>query len=271
MEVNGAYEKKGIMVKIKSRFALLLVSALSFYGGLLAKQETNDIKLLVLVIASDQFPVYRELQKIWRESMHYDRLHVESYFIKGDPNLEINYIIKDDIIWSQTDEGWTPASAGVLNKTLLSLEALQPRFHEFDFILRTNLSSFYIFPRLLDFLKTLPKTGCYSGAPLGDNIASGAGFIMSPDVAELLIRGKNRLYNVAAMPDDCVIGHFLTEKGVKVTPHARLDVLTLQDWELIKNNVPGDIFQFRVKHLSDDKRMTEEVFIKNELTKIFYK
>lgn len=146
----------------------------------------RNLRVLVLIIASDQFPVYVELQKIWQSYIHSDPEHIETYFIRGDPNLPTSYEIKNDIIWSKTDEGWSPASAGIINKTVLSLEAMLPRLHEFDYILRTNLSSFYVFPRLLKFLETLPKKRCYAGSNTGGDspIASGCGFIISPDVAK---------------------------------------------------------------------------------------
>lgn len=45
---------------------------------------------------------------------------------------------------------------GILNKTVKGLEFLQPCFSDFDYILRTNLSSFYVFPKLLNFLHQAP-------------------------------------------------------------------------------------------------------------------
>ena len=112
----------------------------------------RDIKILVLIICSDNLPVYPELQKIWRSYMHYDRNHVEAYFIKADPKLDVEYKIDNDVIWSKTDECLIPC---ITNKTLLSLEAMSSRFSDFDYVLRTNLSSFYVFPRLLNFLRTV--------------------------------------------------------------------------------------------------------------------
>ena len=87
------------------------------------KKAHSKIKLLVLIIASDNLPVYVEEQKIWRSYMHLDPRHVEAYFIKGNPQLPANYFFKEDVIWSQTQDCIIP---GILNKTLLSMEALMP-------------------------------------------------------------------------------------------------------------------------------------------------
>ena len=99
---------------------IILLNQTSFIAA-----ESN-LKVLVLIIASDQVPIYRELQEVWRSYMHSDPQHIEAYFIKGDPNLPSLYEIKEDVIWSRTEEGWSP---GIINKTVLSLEAMRDRLH----------------------------------------------------------------------------------------------------------------------------------------------
>jgi hypothetical protein len=63
-----------------------------------ARATDGKIKLLVLIIASDNHPIYIELQKIWRAYMHLDPEHVEVYFMKNNPNLSTQYqSINDEI------------------------------------------------------------------------------------------------------------------------------------------------------------------------------
>lgn len=85
--------------------------------------------------------------------MHNYKDNIEAYFIRGNPDLEKTELV-EDTIWSKTEESLRP---GIINKTLLSLEYLQDRINSFDYVLRTNLSSFYIFDRLLKILETKPK------------------------------------------------------------------------------------------------------------------
>lgn len=234
--------------------------------------QSNTVKTLMLIIASDQLPIYVELQKIWKTYMHSDPEHFEVYFIKGDAKLPTLYTIDNDIIWSKTDDWWIPQSAGILNKTLLSIEAMRARLHEFDYVIRTNLSSFYVFPRLLAFLKTLPKQRCYCGSRVGNtDIASGCGFIMSTDVANLLIDNKIELMGQTHTEDDMIIGTFFAHQGLRLIPHNRVDLLTLNTWKSIKNNVPKNEFHFRIKNADDRLRMTDELYIQQKLVKMFYK
>jgi hypothetical protein len=135
------------------------------------KIDDGKIKLLVLIIDSDDFPVYAKLREIWRSYMHIDPEHIAAYFIRGNENLTTQTVLIGDTIWSKTKEGWTPASPGILNKTILSMEfALsQTKHFDFDYILRTDLSSFFIFPRLLNFLSNCPREKFYCGGFVWSN------------------------------------------------------------------------------------------------------
>jgi hypothetical protein len=230
----------------------------------------HEVRLLVFVIANDQDPIYVELQKIWRAYMHLDPEHVDAYFIKADPHLDAEHKIKGDVIWSRTEESIFP---GILNKTLLSLEAIGTKLDEYDYFLRTNLSSFYVFPRLLHALKHLPKNRfCFSfGIPhFQPIIISGAGYILSQDMTKLALENKNILMNVREYDDIC-LGHFFTDRGVPVTRHERIDLLTLKDYINNKNKITNPKnFQFRIKNPKENLRLKHDIFIQKQLLKTFY-
>jgi hypothetical protein len=233
--------------------------------------NNNTPKILVLIIASDDKPVYVELQKIWKAYMHLDKEHVEAYFIRGNPDLSTLYQIQDDIIWSKTRESTIP---GILTKTLLSMECLLPRIDQFDYVVRTNLSSFYVFPRLLEFLKTLPKEKCYC-ANVTDYgtfyFGSGAGFILSPDLVKKLVENKKTLLEQHSnLHDDVRIGLFFHEEGIPLQPAPRLDLLCLHHWDIYKNSIPQNIFHLYAKNLQDHLRLTDEITIQKGLLKMFY-
>lgn len=248
--------------------------------------EIRKNKILVLIIASDDEhdhqnkgkfgqkknnKTYSKQQQIWRSYMHLDPEHVEAYFIKANPNLPTHCEIHDDVIWTKTEENWIP---GLTNKTLASLEIMKPRFHEFDYVLRANLSSFYIFPRLLEFIQTLPMHDCYCGIKLStckacDNYVSGAGILLSMDLATALVSWKNEMWN-SEIIDDCCFGLFLSRVTTTIIPTPRIWVRNLEQWDNIKHTLPIDNFHFRVKHENDSLRETEEIAIQLELLEIYY-
>ena len=244
---------------------LLILITHSVFATTAFRSGTDPLpKVLVLIIASDDKAYYLEEQKIWRSYIHLDPTHVEAYFIKASPVLETPYAVIGDEIWSKTEENYIP---GILNKTLLSMEALLPRLDEFDYILRTNLSSFYYFPKLFEFLKTLPSTECYSaviGSLNGKKFGSGAGFILSPDLVKLLIDRKAELID-NPLPDDVAIGHFLLHHAIQIIPAKRLDFISYKAFVKHRNRKLSKHYHFRLKHENESLRNTEEV----ELHKIF--
>ncbi len=244
----------------------LLITKQSFAETAFRSGISPTPKILVLIIACDSPEVFFENQKTWRSYMHLDREHVEVYFIKADPKLDTTSSIVDDVIWSKTEENYIP---GILNKTILSMEAILPRLDEFDYVLRTNLSSFYYFPKLLEFLKTAPQTNFYCGVDYYGWFASGAGFILSPDLVKLLVENKSHFLDNMASFDDVLIGHFLRPRGVPIVPADRVDLTSIERWNSHDKNF-ADHFHFRVKNDHYHLRITDEVFIQRELAKMLY-
>ncbi|MCE5316940.1 MAG: hypothetical protein LLG04_06205 [Parachlamydia sp.] len=248
-----------------NKFILLLLICVSIsrYAA------TAEQKILVLIIASDDIPIYRELQDIWKVYIHLDPEHIEAYFIKADPQLSVLSEIRDDVIWSQTSENLIP---GVLNKTLLSFESILPRIGKFSYIVRTNLSSFYNFPRLLKYVQSLPRTKCYAafqGVYEGFPFGAGAGIILSPDLVEMLVAHKAELWN-HFYQDDVAIGYYLNKDKIDLIHTPRMDFLCIEDWQAYGDNIPPNMFHFRVKNYHPELRLTDDLYIHRQLLRIFY-
>lgn len=263
-----------LMLIISLSLLLGLIDPLHSYASTASAYDLQPIvhkqmKILVLVIAGGKVAVYPKLEEIWRSYMHIDPDSVEAYFIKAQPDLPVLYEIKGDVIWSRSQENFYP---GILNKTLLSMECLQSKLHEFDYVVRTNLSSFYVFPRLLDFVKTLPKTKCYCGVTMkygAVKYASGAGYILSSDLAEMLLENKDEVMNINNW-DDVVVGSFFAQRGIKIIEEKRLDLCTLEAWIQHQNRIPNEAYHFRVKNPNANLRLTDDIYIHQQLLSKFY-
>jgi hypothetical protein len=168
--------------------------------------------------------------------------------------LPSDALIDGDTIWTKGEEGLIP---GLLNKTISSLEFLHPCLNEFNYVLRTNLSSFYVFPRLLHFLRYCPRKRFYCGIRHGANIEGrdvswvcGAGILMSSDLAEMLIVNKEKLLNLSSdnpyNVDDVMIGNLFTENNVTITQGKYKEIYSIQTWLTLKQNIPSDLFHFRI-------------------------
>jgi hypothetical protein len=161
------------------------------------------------------------------------------------------------------------------------MEKLLPRIKsEFDYVLRTNLSSFYVFPYLLAILENCPRKNFYFASEMGSlagqsgiwgnyqsygRLGSGCGFILSPDLVELLVTNKDHLINHSP-EDDVIIGRLLTNYGQYLTRHPRMDFYSLPDWHNSQNKTPEGIFQFRIQ----TPQRLDDIYIHKQLLKIFY-
>lgn len=200
----------------------------------------------MVVISSNQAAVYAEHRKIWKSYMksHPD---VECYFIEYMPNL-LHPIVTETTIYLPGKESYE----NIIRKTLDSIEYFTSR-KRYDFIVRANLSSVWIFPRLLQYLETAPRQGLYGGEinknmpiPHPIDYVSGAGIIFTPDVCQLLLRNRRLVYESNVI-DDVDIGYALHKLNVSPTFIPRVNV-----------NSPEDIykegFQYRVKIAAERDR-----------------
>lgn len=249
------------------KWVCLLLACFSFLSA-------KEPKILVLAIASDDMPYYVELQKVWKSYMNYDLEHVEAYFLKADPNLDQPWKIANNVIWIKMESNYIP---GIADRTICAFEAMLPRLKEFDFVVRTNLSSFYVFPRLLEFVKTLPKTKCYHACenkiiqgegkpyiPFG----SGASLILSPDLVEMMVKEKQALLG-STIIDDVLFGWFFHYRNIPLLIAKRMDILDMPSWISWKNFLPKDQYHFRLKNV-EHRRLTHEVQMHKEMAEMFY-
>lgn len=269
---------------------LICCSFLSLHAEEKAKmpvetQKSKDLKTLILIIATDDKPAYRELQKIWEAYMNIDPVHFDAYFIRADQKLSTPYVIKKNEITVKTQDGFAP---GILNKSILAIDAMGSRIDDYDYVIRTNLSSFYYYPNLLAFLQKLPRTKCYCGVNLFQTQAlglppelpvvpfiTGAGIIMSTDMAKLLAKNHAQLEKYKAeLPDDVFIGLFFERQGVPMMPAQRWDYPTREGWLAHKDSIPDYAYHFRAKYSYDPRSAedpyADELFTLKELLKKYY-
>jgi hypothetical protein len=264
-------------IKCLIPFIALCLAPLINCPQLQAKASDGKIKILVLIIDSDNEPVYAKLRKIWRSYMHLDPEHVVAYFIRGNPNLQTQCMINGDTIWTKCQE---ERRVGVLHKTILSMEYMLKET-DFDYVLRPCLSSFYIFPRLLQFLENCPREHFYcastdtfnysiNGKTIKIPFGCGCGFLLSSDLVKMMTAQKSELWNPpSTCCDDNAIGLFFFNHAVPLISHGRGSFSTIAEWQQSKNNIPADVFQFRVKN-GVNRRMIDELYIDSQLLKMFY-
>lgn len=208
------------------------------------------MRILMLIISSDTFPVYARHREVWRTYMksHPD---VDCFFIQYNPLVFVP-TRTDDTLTMRGRERYDT----ILAKTVDALAFFLPR-KPYTHVVRTNLSCVWDFSKLIDFLKGVPSTRLYGGIPLSKGGASGAGILLSRDVAELLVANRKTLLSIGTI-DDEVIGTFLRSVGIPFTFSRRVDFLSLDHYIEHNDKIPPDTFQYRVKQQDPERRAAEE-------------
>jgi hypothetical protein len=118
--------------------------------------------------------------------------------------------------------------------TLSAMNYLVQHFQP-DYIVRTNVSSYWNLPRLRSFLQTAPRTNFYAGLPRRiysgirgrfnrTKYATGAGMIVSVDVATNFVKHHKTFSNT--LIDDMAFGLQAKRLKLDLTPLNRLDLET---------------------------------------------
>ena len=217
------------------------------------------MKILILVIAND-FEPYKTLQTLnWNKFMNLNP-DIDCFYLKEDPSLEEEYKLIDKSFYYRVQPS---IGEGIIKKTIGALKYFN--YQNYDFILRTNLSSFYIRNRLETFLNSIPKEKIYCGRTFayGDfNFISGSGILMSKDVVDYLIQNENELN---FWVDDVIIGKIITSK---------FSILEKTFYPYYENGsnldtLTDDCFQIRIKNI-DRHDLEDEKIIFDMLYQKFY-
>lgn len=169
----------------------------------------------MLIISSDTDPVYAEHRKVWSSYMNSYK-DIECYFIQYRDGPQA---IEGNTFWLRGKESFP----NILSKTIDSIKYFLK--NDYDFIIRTNLSSLWNFKVLLDYLQTLPREGVYNGfigSHKNSQFASGSGYIMTPDICDLLIENRQVAESYGEM-DDTAVGFTLNKLGINPSIGRRND------------------------------------------------
>jgi hypothetical protein len=224
-------------------------------------------RILVLILASDTDPVYCAFQIMWRQYMNLNP-NIRAYFYKGHPDITQPAFLSDDntLLIKIHDNFET-----CYEKTLRAFEYFSGDLDKYDFVFRTNLSSFVYFPHYLEFCKSLPKTNCcaaFIGTRSEDGLKfpAGAGFTLSPDIIKRLLAERPQL----EIQDDVTIGRALQKWGIPILNAPRIDILTEEMFQILNtiNNQNKNVFHFRLKNVEGKRELDISSYLK--LLKLYY-
>ncbi len=187
------------------------------------------VKIVILVIDADNDPVFALGRAMWRRNA---ALHgMQIFFLRTESSITDDSLgVDGDCLYSR----WYPGFGHrITDKTLKALQYCYENL-ECDYILRTNLSSFYHLPKLQTFLQDQPRTNYYAGhvnhMPDDDrhgelfHYISGAGIVLSKDLVPHILCCKGPIEQYL---DDVWIGVALRSRARQ--PIVRCDFENVED------------------------------------------
>ena len=172
-----------------------------------------DMKLLILILATRQNPWERIIREgifeTWAAKV-YDNIRIIPYYGNNEKCEEKN----GDLLLTSPCEDYT-------KKTLEAFKYLLENY-EFDYILRTNVSTYVRVEKFYNWLKNKPRKEYYAGfaikgqIPSEKWIAAGINMIYSWDIIKKFV---DNMDSIDGNLDDQSLGWFLIQNGVDLIDH----------------------------------------------------
>ena len=115
------------------------------------------LNILNLVIYSDNDEqhyndMFKVLNDFYRIYENHDAVRVKTYYMKFDPNID-DYKLDDNVLYIKGQESFVP---GIITKTLKGFKYFEDDLNNYDYIVRTNLSTVIDFRLLANELEQNP-------------------------------------------------------------------------------------------------------------------
>jgi len=172
-----------------------------FYKNYKKRSSNDSIKAVILIIAShlDSDRRYKSAYESWKKYMNKHK-NIDCYFLELKEDLDSDLIKKGNHIYVKGKEKMTP---GILDKTMIAMNSMK---NDYDYFIRTNISTMWNLNKLYSFLMELPENNVhYSNSiwPEGNQSISdygqGHNVIISKDIAEKICdmyqKYKDKSYN----------------------------------------------------------------------------
>lgn len=241
------------------------------------EQMIKKYLCIMLIIYSEGNELYKHNKQIWKQYMNSND-NILALFVMYDPNIETEYklIPESNMLLIKGEEKLSCDS--ILNKTKKAIQYCNINY-SYDYIVRTNISSFWIFDNLVNFLKSNTKTNCIQGWKLYNKnkeyFISGTSIIIPQNLIKVLFTHKEIKYEM----DDVEISQHYMASDIDIVDTMEekknfMHLFKFSSMDSIKiklKNVEkklSDIVYFRVKNRVD--REINDGYVMRTLLNLVY-
>lgn len=216
-------------------------------------------KGIILVIASPK-PYYNNCKIIMEKFMN-SHPNFKTFFIYGKANKEKNIPSKNDLFFN-CPESLRP---GILMKSILAFQHILKNY-DFDYVIRTNISTFWNLNQLDKLLNKLPNKNCVAGQIQKKKFVTGTGIILSKNLVRYICNNKHKIRINRC--DDVELSQFFSRHlGLPFILDKRCERFK-EKFPINKKIVPKNFTNYRLKTKKNRYLDALKMF---KLYKMFYK
>jgi len=194
-------------------------------------------------VCANDLNIYKSLSSLatlYYEKMR-DKYNFQYFFCEYNNDISEKVCEKGHFIYIKGHEEFHK----IYEKTILSIEYIN-KIYTYDYLVRTNISSFWNIDHLFKYSNQLPRVGCLSGIYMFNHFISGTGIILSRDVSEYLLT-----FPIGYTSDDVLISDNLKRKYAVFRLDDSLMYFCINDKINIPDNI-DNILYFRIKNNNRD-------------------
>lgn len=236
----------------------------------------ENYKIIFLILDSDGDEIYNYNRFIWKQYMNSSK-DIKCFFVKYKKDIEneIEYNEEENRIYVKGEEEYSCEK--ILGKTIKGAKFIHENY-KYDFLIRTNLSTFWVFRSILRFVKKdfgskyiIGWTVRNSNDCPNTTFISGTGIIIPSDLVPILFTLKKTKY----IMDDIEISELYRENNVAIKSARDYLKTYIHKFEFNNKNsidkfydavIEGFCVKFRVKSKRD--RFQNDKYV---LDKLLYK
>jgi hypothetical protein len=173
----------------------------------------------MLVLASDNQPLYREFRKIWQSYCNINKEIKVLFYYGASPGLNPT---DNDLVFPDIKETYYP---GMIQKMIRALEHINTHYN-YTYLIRTNLSTFWDLDSTLPFTQKLPTEnllqGMFRHIKPTESFISGTALFLSKDMTDHMIRDQELIIKKKLGEDHAITDYFKLDKNIqpkRILPH----------------------------------------------------
>ena len=232
-------------------------------------------RCIILIIATNDTQYFNNCRNVWKRYIHINPV-VKVFFVYGKLNQPLEDRDSNDIVYDDIIEH---NGFAVIQKSLIAMKYISCSY-TYDYMIKTNLSTFWNLNLIDTLLDKCPKEKCYAGGHdlspffIGEPsyqiihtpLYSGVCTILTPDVLELFFKKLSKFS--FTLPDDISLGLFMSD--IESNTYTITNRLYLENYSILDNHiiqeeinkgVQNNAVYYRVKNVNNREHTDLMIYI----------